>query len=615
MAEGPESDVFARLDRLKSSLSRIVENGQTRIDMLSKLIKAKQDERKRELETTATVIPPADLLTEKELQAVEKLELAVRQLHHSILGQMDEHVGQYYKMDLSPLFRMTPGLREVLRSFRAVSELALQKELCDWISRKSNGDGFRLCMKVGALVDGLVDGKTALHRAVSAGLIEAVEMLVSDGADLNIIQSSLPSPYFGFTALMIACHKHQWHMAKLLLQKGARPDQFLPTDIISETQTALSSACLAVQSYPDGDLTSLDPLTQSAVRDLIEQLVVQTPREVVECTRLGAYSESFLHFAARQKDMEDFALACLAAGVDVNAPNKDGDRPLLIAVGRRNVNLVALFLEHGADFHVHNRWDDSALHILAGGGWELGWQSSEREAMEENDPEEREAKAFEMAKLLLDKGANVNLQGGSGYTALHLAVESWNVRLVALLLQRGASVCVQSEKGYRPIDCLRPLANKWSGNVVDEDTEAVLNNRFDSILKLLCAHGANVNAWDPNGTTLLHQAGQSNSLDRVESLLSVGADPIAFDYWMRKPGQLTMCLMMRLDDQWFRENFCCEACLEKWEESGEEIPEIKDARQILHAINSHAAPSHTASSHAAASSSHWHAAPSHASGG
>ena len=83
---------------------------------------------------------------------------------------------------------------------------------------------------------------------------------------------------------------------------------------------------------------------------------------------------------------------------------------------------------------------------------------------------------FEMAKLLLDKGADVNAQGGDYGNALQAASEKGHKAIVKLLLDKGADVNAQggrygnalyaaSEKGHEAI--VKLLRNKSANTSVD----------------------------------------------------------------------------------------------------------------------------------------------------
>ena len=56
-----------------------------------------------------------------------------------------------------------------------------------------------------------------------------------------------------------------------------------------------------------------------------------------------------------------------------------------------------------------------------------------------------------MMRLLLDKGAAVNLADGQGCTALYRASQEGVIPIVRLLLERGAAVDTQTPNGTTPL--------------------------------------------------------------------------------------------------------------------------------------------------------------------
>jgi ankyrin repeat protein len=63
----------------------------------------------------------------------------------------------------------------------------------------------------------------------------------------------------------------------------------------------------------------------------------------------------------------------------------------------------------------------------------------------------------ELAKYLLDKGADVNAVTQDRLTALHMASQDGNVGIITLLLERGAKINPVDSKGWTPVD----RAMKW----------------------------------------------------------------------------------------------------------------------------------------------------------
>ena len=123
---------------------------------------------------------------------------------------------------------------------------------------------------------------------------------------------------------------------------------------------------------------------------------------------------------------------------------------------------------------------------------------------------------MEVVRLLLDKGANVNIQGGEYGSALQAAATSWrdSVEVVWLLLDKGASVNIQ---GGTYGNALQAAA--WRGNV--------------ELVRLLLDKGAGVHVQGGEyGTALQAALAPSDLLPKypatifpiVELLLDYGAD-------------------------------------------------------------------------------------------
>lgn len=125
---------------------------------------------------------------------------------------------------------------------------------------------------------------------------------------------------------------------------------------------------------------------------------------------------------------------------------------------------------------------------------------------------------FELAEFLIEKGADVNLAGGTEdeddeeRTPLRAAVEMGDIRLVKLLLHQGAEVNTPSYPWEEDKDhWATPLqVAAASGNV--------------KLAALLLRSGADVNA-DFYEMSALHWAVKSGSIEAVQLLLTHGADP------------------------------------------------------------------------------------------
>src|SRR5262249_37712533 len=122
-----------------------------------------------------------------------------------------------------------------------------------------------------------------------------------------------------------------------------------------------------------------------------------------------------LHFAAAS-GQRDAVMALLSAGADVNARNDHGVTPLHRAV--KYPDIAQLLIERGAKVDVGDGAGRTPLH----------WTG--------NDAADCRA----TASLLIRSGASVSARNRDGRTPLHLAADAGQQGVVAVLLQTGADV-------------------------------------------------------------------------------------------------------------------------------------------------------------------------------
>lgn len=258
---------------------------------------------------------------------------------------------------------------------------------------------------------------TPLMSAAIAGSVEAMTLLIGNGADVNAQNT------FGTTALMMSAT--QPDKVRLLLARGAK------VDIASKQgRTALFIAAMSANSAPIVRLLTAGGANISAK---------------------DAFGNTVLTAAAYGNDLDTLRL-CLDAGVDVNAVGVTGATPLLGAAYNGNLAAVRLLLAKGARVNTV-----SATPTL----FPAGGPKSGPVAISEITPLTVAAAGAPTALIeaLLDAGANVNAREGRGMTPLMLAVATnhQNAATIRLLLARGADATVQSKAGETASDWARKL--------------------------------------------------------------------------------------------------------------------------------------------------------------
>jgi ankyrin repeat protein len=354
-------------------------------------------------------------------------------------------------------------------------------------------------------------GKTPLHmlsgHRVSdyhrADYILVAQLLLERGAYVNARDDDHQTP------LLLAMQYDRSDLVRFLLEYGADPNLEgasgkTPLHMLSDCR----ADCILVvaQSLLErgADVNALDKDHQTPLllamqydrSDLVRFLLEHGADPNLE----GASGKTPLHMLSdcRADCILVVAQSLLERGADVNALDKDHQTPLLLAARYERSDLVRLLLEHGADPNLEGGGGETPLHILSG----------------HRVSDYHRADYILVAHLLLERGTHVNARDKYHQTPLLLAVRHERSDLVRVLLEHGADPNLEGAGGKTPLHML-------SGHRMSD------YHRADYILvaQLLLERGVDVNARDKDHQTPLLLAVRYDRSDLVRFLLEHGADP------------------------------------------------------------------------------------------
>ncbi len=239
------------------------------------------------------------------------------------------------------------------------------------------------------------------------------------------------------------------------------------------------------------------------------------------------------------------AVALLARGADVNAPEADGTTALHWAVHHGDLDLVRRLIRAGAKVNARNEYgatpmseaavvaDPAMLEALLAAGADV--ESANADGQTALMVVARTSQV-EAARVLLKRGANVNaVEQWRGQTALMWAAAQQQPAMVKALLAAGADVNARSTVNnwerqvtaepraiYRPAGGLTPLLYAAREGCVECAT-------------LLVEAGASINLADPEGISPLLMAVMNMHFDLAAALIRKGANPDKWDFWGRAP--------------------------------------------------------------------------------
>ncbi|KYO45257.1 transient receptor potential cation channel, subfamily N, member 1 isoform A [Alligator mississippiensis] len=309
------------------------------------------------------------------------------------------------------------------------------------------------------------DGCLPLSLAVEAGNPGVCKELLSAHAEAQL---RAQEKTYGNTALHVSCRKKDVEMAKILVEYGAGVD--CPNE---EGQTPLHLAawegdealvkffhhCKANPNITDKMVRSpLHLAAEQGHTHIVELLVEKFHSNVLARAKDGS---TLLHVASEHGHL-DTALALLKKGVPLHMPNKKGVVCLHTAAKMGHAAVVKVLLQKGADVDARTRENYTALHIAAQHCRPLvvqtllgfGAQVQPKGGQAEETPLHIAARIREgekVAEMLLNSGADVNVEQENGETAMHVAARHGNRRMIAALIEEGGKLTWPSKAGECPL--------------------------------------------------------------------------------------------------------------------------------------------------------------------
>ena len=333
----------------------------------------------------------------------------------------------------------------------------------------------------------VIEGQTVLMVAARTGNAQVIRQLVAYGADVNAKES-----WMGETALRWAAAANNAAAVRALVELGAAV-----------------SARSATVSYP-------------------EQKPAEPSNYVASFVPKGQWTA--LMYAARENAI-DAAKALLDAGADINVQDPEGVTPLLEAILNVHYDLAKVLVERGADPKIADKAGMTPVFAVV----EMRTPTWERSRPRLEERGEIDGPA--LIGLLIDRGADPDAAltgrqlsryhgGGSaafaqGTTALMQAVRFKHLDLARLLLERGADVTRKQNDGTTAL----MIAAGVKYAITQEGDPDNMGTAADAhdIVKLIVERGADVNLANDRGETALYGASFLGNDQVIKYLVERGA--------------------------------------------------------------------------------------------
>ena len=449
------------------------------------------------------------------------------------------------------------------------------------------------------------DGRAALHFAACSGRLEVVQMLLNSGAEIDPGDEHHHTPL----VLSVEAKKYDVMLHLItsgadVTQLAKHTNKDLGKEALSYTinnkqiDVVVASVLIINGVGIEGLLSTSPPMTalmwtaQEGYDSLTRQLILQG----VNINYRNSDGRTALHYAAHTGHLH-IVQVLLNNGAEIDPGDEHHHTPLVLSVVAKNYDVMLHLITSGADvaqlgectystrdlgrealsYAINSKHKDIADIFIASGVGIKGLLSTSPPmtvlmwtAKEGDDSS---------TKQLILQGVNINYQNPGGRTALHFAAHSDRLNIIKILLNNGAEIDLEDKHHHTPLvlsveakkydvmlhlitsgadvtqlaQCTYSMKNhrealSYAVNHKHKDVakglitkgvgiERLLSTSppmtalmwtaqegYDSLTKELILQGVNINYQNPDGCTALHFVSRHNHIQCGILLVEAGAD-------------------------------------------------------------------------------------------
>ena len=411
--------------------------------------------------------------------------------------------------------------------------------------------------------------ETLLHHGANPNLFNKFQVSPLDVAVLEqnfkalktLVENERSAKEIKFKALLSAILKEEYEMVRYLTEKGVYlegEDSLIFEHLFTKVNSApnldhsssfhlkrdlITAKMLAylikhTSLNPNALTQDLSPLQIASINEF-EKTALVLIEEGADINFFDAHSSASL-IPALAKNLDSLIETLIKKKADITVTDPFGLDVIHYALFSGNIKWVKYFLNNGLDFNSKNSLGiTSLMSAILSDSDEILDFALKKKASDINAKDKAlgntalfqavKSKSFKKVEMLLKNGADPNIPNNTNMSPLHLAAHLNLEGAIELLLNNGADVNAKDNKDHTPIvymgiqedhlppskKALRALlkagANpntklKFKDGEVSILQILFLRNPDKELLQIFLEAGADINASDSGGFTILHHA-------------------------------------------------------------------------------------------------------------
>lgn len=356
--------------------------------------------------------------------------------------------------------------------------------------------------------------QTCLHVAATSGNVQAIELLLAKGADINGGDESARTPLHDAA---VSLHKPA---VNILLEAGApvnsvnrRRGRTIVYDLLRKGYRNKPEHLQFVEYLLDRGMDIDNPTGSDSEYSLIGDAACMGSLGFVQLlVRRGAKIPKETLTEVYDYDTAEFLIECGAKLVC-----KSENSVIVKAASSGHYELLELYLSHASDSDIlasreamHRAAEEGRLgtvEVLVSQGWDVNALSDEERetplhsacACRDQDPDIVEM----ILELMFDAGADITTRDAHERTPLHRAAEAFNYHIIQRLIDQGADITATDDFSSTPLmtAAFEISHGFWAKSSNDDGYMAWPSFRS---LKLLLQYTVDLDVQDRRGDTTLH---------------------------------------------------------------------------------------------------------------